>query len=383
LGNSKSGYTGLRISEVLSLGTGSLETVKSGDREMYSLKYIATKPCKGNKSYVELKTYANRITKMAFDTLFRLYKKQRKKSGLDVLYLGCLSEFNPKHYPLDSMRFAHHTTKFFIYMDRLVPTINLPENDYPGFARVKYSTFTVTYPSTPQFRVHTCTELYKKGIPLSYINKFMGHLSTEMTGYYVRPTRNNPQEDMDFSLDMLKKIVSGEARPLGGAKGLVGKISEFIRENNYHIEKDMDVICNKLAEKIPVRQKAGGVCIKSSMLRECHMDAQTNEFYCAYGVCPNIFHFYYMANISYRQFLELRETIAVNTKRGHTRQVEKERNMLSTIVKKKLQPELRELQRVLKSRGRDAVVREYPDLEEIINNINHINREIEIWKTTN
>ena len=376
--------TGLRISEALSLRIGSLETVKSGNHEMHSLKYIATKPCKGNKSYVELRTYANRLTKSAFDTLLGLFEQQRKETGLDVLYLGCLSEFNAGYYPLDSLRFTHHSTRFFIYMDRLIPTINLPEDANSGFTRVKYyKSTTITYPGTAQFRVHACTELYKKGIPLSYINKFMGHLSAEMTGYYVRPAKNNPQENMEFSLTTLRQIVSGEAKPLGGTKGFMNKISEFIKENNYNVEKDLDAICGRLAEKIPIRQKTGGVCIKSSMLRECHMDAQTNEFYCAYGVCSNIFHFYYMANVSYRQFLELRETIALNTRYGHIRQVEKESNMLSVIVEKKLQPELRELQKVIEIKGIDAVIREYPDLEEVVRNIDHINEEIKVWKTLN
>lgn len=160
---------------------------------------------------------------------------------------------------------------------------------------------TITMPKNHQLRVHVCTELYNKGVPLKYIEKFMAHLSNEMKGYYVRPTKKNPQEDMDFTLDTLFKIVTGETKLLGPTKGLNEKIEEFIKENNYNVKTDLDAICESLAKKIPIRQKTGGVCIKSSMLRECSKDAKTNEFYCAYGVCPNIFHFYYMADVSYRQ----------------------------------------------------------------------------------
>lgn len=93
-------------------------------------------------------------------------------------------------------------------------------------------------------------------------------------------------------------------------------------------------------------KKTGGVCIKHSMLRECSKDAKTNEFYCAYGVCPNIFHFYYMADVSYRQAKELVETININKSRGLMRQVQKESHMLQTIINQKLMPELTELRNV-------------------------------------
>ena len=206
---------------------------------------------------------------------------------------------------------------------------------------------TLTYPSNHQFRVHVCTELYNKGVPLKYIQKFMAHLSSDMEGYYVRPTKKDPQEDMNFSLTTLEKIVTGEIKPLGGDSGLSEKIQEFIEANKYNVKTDLKEICNELAQKIPIRQKTGGVCIKSSMLRECSKDAKTNEFYCAYGVCPNIFHFYYMADVSYRQTKELAETITINRERGLLKQVQKELNMLNTILHSKLLPELDELKSVI------------------------------------
>ena len=157
------------------------------------------------------------------------------------------------------------------------------------------------------------------------------------------------------------------------------KINEFIEKNEYNVETDLQTICEKLAEQIPIRQKTGGVCIKSSMLRECSKDAKTNEFYCAYGVCQNIFHFYYMANISYRQVCELAETIAINKQRGLLRQVQKEEHMLKHIAKTKLIPELDELKNVLDKKGYEAIVMEYPDLKDIIENLDEIYKEALSW----
>ncbi len=175
--------------------------------------------------------------------------------------------------------------------------------------------------------------------------------------------------------------MSGEIRLLGGSNGLSQKIQEFVTENNYNVEKDIKTICEKLAAKIPIRQKSGGVCIKSSMLRECSKDAKTNEFYCAYGVCPNIFHFYYMADVSYRQTLELVETIHINKSRGHLRQAQKEINMLNTIITNKLLPELNELKVMIIKKGVLPVLEEHPDLRDIIENLDTIYEEVNTWKS--
>ena len=149
-------------------------------------------------------------------------------------------------------------------------------------------------------------------------------------------------------------IVSGNTKLLGSnAKTFTEKIHEFIKKNNYNIDTDVNAIADKLLYQIPIRSKTGGVCIKSSKFRECSNDSMTNEFYCAYGVCPNIFHFYYMANISYRQSKELFENIELSKKRNHLRQAEKECNMLNTIVSQKLLPELDELISVVNQKGKN------------------------------
>lgn len=385
--------TGLRIGEVLSLDDGCLETIKifNGEETNY-IKYKTWKRENGNNIASIAKTYVNELTKKGYNALLELHKEKREKLNMNFLYMGGSSMNNTSQFPISPDAFNRQQRKFYCYIDKYIPTTNLPQeqhselqpvnviNDYTVNTLNKDAT-TLTYPKNHQFRVHVCTELYNKGVPLKYIQKFMAHLSTEMQGYYVRPTKSNPQEDMDFTLKTFEKIVSGENKLLGGSTGLTEKIQEFIKENNYKIETDMKSICEKLSVKIPVRQKTGGVCIKSSMLRECSTDAKTNEFYCAYGVCPNIFHFYYMADVSYRQSKELTETIEINKHRGHLRQVQKEMNMLQTIVKQKLVPELDELKNMITKKGVQAILQEYPDLQYIIENLDTIYQEVEIWKS--
>lgn len=67
----------------------------------------------------------------------------------------------------------------------------------------------------------------------------MSHLSYEMEGYYIRPTKKNAQEYMDFTLDTLKKIVKGETKLLGGSTGLMERINQFIASNHYSVATDL------------------------------------------------------------------------------------------------------------------------------------------------
>lgn len=384
--------TGLRIGEILGLETDCLQTTKifNGEETNY-IKYRTWKRVNGNNTCTTERTYVNELTKKAYETLMKLHQEKRDLLGLDYLYMGGQKMNKPSQFPVSPDSFSKQQIPFFAYIDRYMPTINLPDDKYPELLRIKVDknkavlglnpeAKTLTYPKNPQFRVHVCTELYNKGVPLKYIQKFMGHLSTEMQGYYVRP-KNNLQEDMEFTLETLEKVVSGEIRLLGGSNGLSEKIQEFITENNYNVEKDIKTICEKLAAKIPIRQKTGGVCIKSSMLRECSKDAKTNEFYCAYGVCPNIFHFYYMADVSFRQTQELVETIHINKSRGHLRQAQKEVNMLNTIISNKLLPELNELKVMITKKGVLPVLEEYPDLKDIIENLDAIYEDVSAWKS--
>lgn len=383
--------TGIRIGECLGLTDDCLQTIKifNGEETNY-ITYRTWKRESGNNTSSINRTYVNELTKKAYLKLLELHKEKRRSLDMHYLFMGGPQMNQTKFFPIDCDSFMRMERRFFAYMDRYLPTINV-QDIYPELhtccprknntARGQYPYMkTLTFPTNHQYRVHVCTELYNKGVPLKYIQKFMAHLSSEMQSYYIRP-KNNPQEDMAFSIKTLNDIVSSEVKLLGGSNGLTEKIQVFIDENHYNVEKDLDIICEKLAENIPIRQKTGGVCIKSSILRECSTDAKTNQFYCAYGVCPNIFHFYYMADVSYRQAKELVETIGINKSRGHMRQVQKELNMLQSVITNKLIPELEELNFTINKKGVEKVLIEHPELHKIIENFDTIEQEVSAWKS--
>lgn len=380
--------TGLRIGECLTLEANQMESIPIFNGETaYYLKYKSWKNSKGN-SFSWNKIYVTELTKKGYDFLTDFYSELRGKKQSSYLFMG--TERITK-LPMDIAMFDTLKKRLFIEFNQYFPTVDLPDNTYENINNVqvckkdknkKYKNIqTVAMPTNHQFRVFVCTDLYNKGVPLKYIEKFMNHLSAEMADYYIRPTPQNPQEDKEYAKKILGKMVKKEIRPLGGNQGLIDKINKFIEENHYNVETDLNTICEKLAEDIPVRQKTGGVCIKSAALRECKHDSKTNEFYCAYGVCRNIFHFFYMADVSYRQAKELSETIEINRNRGLVKWVEKETNMLHNIVKTKLIPELDELKNVINKKGVQAVMMEYPDLKDIVENLEEIYKEAEQWLT--
>lgn len=384
--------TGLRISEILELSEGTMNTatIFNGE-EAYFLKYKTWKGQKGDNTFRTVDIFVNELSKKGYDELIEIYKSKRKKLGLEYLFLGGEASVD---FPVTSNGFEDFRDRLFIYMDNegYLETINIEEvNKQLNIPSKKVRTWlkntstkhkvitTITYPTTIQYRVHVCTELYNAGVPLSYIKKFMSHLTDDMEGYYVRTTVEKPQEDAEFAYKTIENIVTGETKPLTNFdNGLCEKIEKFINENNFNIEKDTKTIVEKLVNEIPVRQKSGGVCIKSS-IRTCSLDYSTDEFYCAFGVCPNIFHFYYMADFSYKMAKECEVSFLYHKNNGFLKQAQKELHKLKRTAKDKLAPELDELKNVVARKGYDVVVQEYPDLSNIILNIDEIYGEIKQW----
>lgn len=382
--------TGLRIGELCALTTDCLRIIAFNGKRLVQLEYTTWKRERGTNVSSKVITAANELAEFAVTNLINELHEARIKSGTNYLLVDPVKD---RSYPIPGEIFAGKELKmYYLYIDKYMETVNIDEGIYSGLRRTKATSFmgetkkyrnlNITHPVTEQYRVHVCTELYASGVSLEYITKYMGHLSSHMKGYYVRP-KAHEQEDAAFSRSVLSKIVSGDIEPLGGKESLMQKINEFIDANNFNASADLDVIVEELMKKVPIRQKAGGVCIKSSMLRDCSVDAETNEFYCAYNVCPNIYHFFYMADYTYQQATDLNQSIGVNTKHGFLRQAEKDRNMLRTLSKQKLIPELDSLKKYIDRDGAEDVLSQYPNLSYVIENLDTIYQEAVTWTTSN
>src|SRR5699024_6558613 len=173
-------------------------------------------------------TYVNGITLSAIETLMELdtYKKRRKQFRSDFLYLGGPNMNSKAQFPLNSESFRKQSNYLFIHSNPVLPTVNLNENFYPGiknrsvkhYLKGRYSHIkTIAAPTTVQFRVHVCIELSKKGVHPKYIQKFMGHLSSEMTSHYATPkySFSDQEEEVETVRKTLKTIIQGNEKLIG------------------------------------------------------------------------------------------------------------------------------------------------------------------------
>ena len=87
-----------------------------------------------------------------------------------------------------------------------------------------------------------------------------------------------------------------------------------------------------------------------------------------------------MADISYKQVKELSEAIEINRRKGCIKQVQKNINMLHTILSNKLIPQIEELKRTITEKGLDFVLMNHPHIEMVVYKLNDIEKEIEVWK---
>lgn len=376
---------GLRTGELFNLKLGCVKpiTISTGDTTYY-VEYDTWKRHHGTRRSSKEISYVNNHFKKGYDSIIELSKKKREDLKSDCLFVESKNG-KATIFPVSPANVFPYMNNLFEYYNRYFQTIYSTPQDREGLSCIKLPKNReqperyLLRPTLTQFRVHVCSELYTKGCPIEYIEKFMSHLSAEMSYYYVRP-QNSVQENFEESTRVLREMVSKESIPIGPEKGLIDKIDKFIAENNFSVEKDLEAICAKLAEKIPIRIKSGGVCIKSSRFRECSKDAVTDEFYCAYNVCPNIYTFYYMADISYSQIKNLCEAIKINRERGCIKQVQKNVNMVQSIVRNKLEPQIAELKRVIEEKGLSYVLERHPQMIDIVVNLDSIQKEIEEWK---
>lgn len=137
------------------------------------------------------------------------------------------------------------------------------------------------------------------------------------------------------------------------------------------------MVCNEM----PIRAKEGGFCIKSNPRRQCRHDANTDEFLCAYGCCPNHCHFYFAASITYQKCLNIKKCVDYNLEQEYINQAQKELYKLEAIITQELLPEMIELENEINKKTGDKVKELHPDLTYLVDNLEKVKEEINVWKT--
>lgn len=385
--------TGLRLGDFLALTTDSLfnkTLAKSGNTTNY-VHFTERKPSKAHQPLLEFDIFCNSLGTEAFNIMKTLRKKSALSKGNRILFV--LSDKTNKggrsDVPHDKSRFRNLYRRFLYWH---LPTESTTE--WEGISSFTYhsnpygekkgtaSAVELYVPDTRQYRVHLCTVLYNQGVPLIYIQKYMGHLSDYMMGYYVRP-KDTYQENIQYSEKVIREIAGEDVTPLGGnmlGEDIKENIKKFIADNGFNVQTDVEAIVKALGDKVIIRGKTGGVCIKTSLM-PCSKDARTNEMMCAYNLCPNLFHFYYMVDVSYMNFQTLQDTYHAMKDSGKTKAAQKELSKMRDLLNRKLIPEMDELDKEIEARGFNTILDRHPSLLDIMTNRENIRKEIEVWRT--
>ena len=371
--------TGLRISEIMALTDDLLEitSVPGTNEKTYMLNIRVMKDSR-SQEFIVNKTFCTQLMVKAYTTLrddISLYRLTTQK------FLYQPDRRTVKNYPVNPDFFNQTIIKILAESDNNDFCFSAPEdNPYKYVNTQKVGDIYVAVPTTRQFRVHLCSELYYvHNVPLEFIRKFMCHLTTEMESYYVRPA-DNRHEEAAKNEKMLRELITGDTKLLGGrSKDITANLEKFLKAGKYNIKTDLDQIIEDLRGKIAIKAKRCGYCVKSSKFMSCKDDLNTNEMYCAFDVCPNLCSVYYMVPVSYNDYQSCIKTYQYCRENGHHAEASKELNKIKAICRQRLMPELNDMHARMQT-DRNKILNEYPELEALENNYEEITKEIKKWQ---
>lgn len=390
---------GFRTAELFTVKTGAVQSVYSPDKDkpLYYMDFISFKHGTGENGGTVAHTYINALSKEAYELLEYLCSESRNRLGVDTLFVTK----NQKHATFSAPSYAERYRKFILRHWKELQCLNIGD-DYEDLSCAEVGVFfksdkqgysaydkeadwvkplqmddKIYYPTIRQFRVSVCTSLYRQQIPLHYIRKHMNHLSEDMAAYYIRPQKNLEEE---YSETIYRAVFKDGSKMLGtNGDAFVQKINEFIEQNHMNIQNDMEGVIQAVAKKFPLRSKIGGMCIRCGEVIPCASNNSTDVIYCAFGMCPNHCHMFFMADISYEEYIQNRNVAQYNKDNGYKKAYQKELNKLKFIIEHSLMPELTMLEDELERHGEEDILAKYPQLTYIVNHLDSIKQEVQTW----
>lgn len=390
---------GFRTAELFTVKVDSVHSVYSPNKEkpLYYMDFISFKHGQGENGGTIAHTYINSLSLEAYNILMDLCKVHRDALGVDTLFVV---EFQ-KNSVYSAQTYNTRYRKFILRHCKDLQCLNVGD-DYENLKCFEVRTFfklgkdgylqydrtadwakdlkmtdRVYYPTIRQFRVSVCTSLYRQQIPLHYIKKHMNHLSEDMTEYYIRPTKNIEKE---YSETIYRAVFKDGSKMLGkNGDAFVQKINEFIEQNNLNIKDNSKEVIETIAKKFPLRSKVGGMCIRCGEVIPCASNSSTDVIYCAFGMCPNHCHMFFMVDITYDDYLRHKDIIQYNKENGFKKAYQKEMNKLKYTIENALLPELTMLEEEIQKHGEEKILDKYPQLTYIIENFDTIKQEVVAW----
>jgi site-specific recombinase XerD len=376
--------TGLRPSELVNLEKKSLTIEKFGDKVLGKLSYYSSKTRHKQENIIT--TIATTKAINVFNKMIEIDKENCSK------YLAFDKDGLPFAVGKFSGRFRRLCVESCIEMglmhnsnpSQFVSTIKMKDALRQYATRAKPPSGTkeedlISLPTLTQFRVYFASDLRARGVDDRRISLMLGHSSKDMFGYYARGA-GEVQEEKQAIEQLIYEVADNKASLLG-PKGneFESRIKKFMEKNNYNVKENLRQIIDGITNESELRMKLGGFCIHSSKRRTCHYDTTTDEFFCAYGCCPNHCHTYFSAPITYEKFKEIVVAVKYNLSNSFNQQAEKEMKKLKVIILYELKPEIDDLVLQLSKQSAESIMERHPNTEHIINSIDEIKNEIAEW----
>lgn len=384
--------TGLRLNECLALETNSLRTTHHNGQKLDYLLYKTSKRTRGSNKIDTVSTYANEITIQSVRILedLDLYKMRRKNLNKNYLFMGSANDRKKDYYPYNYAKIKSPIEDLFVHVNDKFETINLPNNYYKNIRnRIPTKKYqgkvrTIAWPLSKQFRVRVVNELIEKGVQINYVQKFMSHLTKEVTVHYATPKEDFTQKQkmIEESRNTLKSILTKKEKLIGkNSQNFLKEVQVFIKNNDFNIAKDLDEIIDILIGEYPIRQKAGGYLVSPVNLRgKSKKDSYSDIYFEKYGFETSGLTFFYMIPNTYKHAVNQAKIVQYNLKNDFKKEAQTELLKLKNTLNDLLEPEIEELEEQLLTKGLNQTLQSYPDLMDIINDLDAIKGEVEKWK---
>ena len=381
-------HTGFRAGECLGLEVGAVEVIPGVD-DMPDIANLTFKTYKGSKGDGSFKVRRTIVDAEALEAYLFLesYCEKFRRNGASqlVVYPGQEGYCAPMSLNRNIRRYlALHAEEIpcLNTEDRFpeLKTCNALEAAY-GSRCAKGANILpddiLVYPTSHMFRVTFATRLYESGCDFGILSRFMNHMSSDMTAGYVRSDKK-----IEASLnDVVYRAVLEDGASLLGpsAEQFEAEVRRYAASLKGTVHKDWDGIIAACSEKYPLRRKVGGVCIRCGNVRECPGNDRSDQIYCAFGVCANQCHMYFMVDVHLEDAKMHIALVEENIHRGHVKAAANELRKAQNIIGGMVVPELDSLSQQISAHGVDHVLRRHPHLESIVANLEEVERTVRVW----
>lgn len=249
------------------------------------------------------------------------------------------------------------------------------------------------YVNFHRFRVTVCTKLFKQGIPLDYIRNHMNHIENDMTIYYIKTEKI--QDELKENIEMMKLVSdeegylkiedeNSEIDDIQNYNERVEKINKFLKTNKINLNTDINKIVRIFKNTNSfILDNDLGICLRTVVNGICNRQKYFSSLNDNYHIGLTLNTFKYI-DCNYDRFVQ--KKIIIDHNRSIAKndedlkfEVERECKALVYFLEKTLLKEIELLENDISKFGKNDVISRFPNLREIVNKIEIIKKEVNLW----